>query len=447
MDIEKTAKQLVGLIGKSGVDEGEVYIEASRGLEMEIRDQAIERLKRRETGGFALRLVSDRRMAVVHSSDLRPESLEKAVAAGADLAKAAAPDDANALVEPAEGIADVAVYDQDFDGIPFDQKVSVLKDVETLAFACDPLVKRIESISYDDASADVVVANTKGVFKHKRATSFSVNCTVIAEKDGEVQTGSESVNSRFFSRLDPPSKIASRACWKATSLLGGRKVPSQSAQVVFDRDAAWALLVHLSAMVNGDNVASGISMLKDRIGQKVASPLITVADDATLVGGVASAPFDDEGTPCSRTLVLEGGVLKSFLFDARSSRRVGARSTGNGHRDGFRALPSVGTSNFYLENGQSTPEEIIKSTARGLWVISLEGWWMGISPATGDFSSGARGFWIENGEVAYPAQNVTIASNLLDILRAVDAVGSDLRLSYPTGSPTLRVAEMSIGGA
>lgn len=447
MDIEEEAKHLLGLIEKSGVDEGEVYIETSGGVEIEIRDQAVERLKKRESGGYALRLISGQRMSVVHSSDARPESFEKTVAKGADLAKAAAPDDANSLVEPVGDAGDVAVYDEEFEGIPFDRKVALLKDVETLAFACDPLVKRIENISYDDTRAEVVVANTKGVFKHKRATSFNIACSVIAEKDGEVQTGGEWINSRFFARLDAPSKIATRACWKATSLLGGRKVTSQSAPVIFDRDASWAVLTHFSAMVNGENIASGVSMIKDRVGQAIASPLVTVVDDATLRGGIASMPFDGEGTPCSRTVVLDRGVLKAFLFDARTARKTGAKSTGNGTRDGYRALPAVGTTNFHIENGESAPEEIIKSTARGLWVITLDGWWMGISPATGDFSSGARGFWIENGEVAYPAQNVTIASNVLDMFRAVDAVGNDLRLNNPTVAPTLRVGGMSIGGA
>jgi PmbA protein len=447
VDIEKTAKHLLGLIEKSDVDEGEVYVEASGGVEMEIRDQAVDRLKKRESGGYALRLISGKRMSVVHSSDLRPESFEKIVAKGADLAKAAAPDEANSLVDPAEGVADVGVCDEAFDGIPFDRKVTLLKDVETLAFACDPLVKRIENISYDDTKAEVVVANTRGVFKYKRATSFGVECSVIAEKDGEVQTGGESVGSRFFAQLDAPSRIATRACWKATSLLGGRKVSSQSAPVIFDRDASWAVLAHFASMVNGENIASGISLVKDRVGQAIASPLVTVVDDATLRGGVASMPFDGEGTACSRTVVLDRGVLRAFLFDARTARKVGAKSTGNGTRDGFRALPAVGPTNFHIENGDSAPEAIIKSTARGLWVITLDGWWMGISPATGDFSSGARGFWIENGEVAYPAQNVTIASNLLDMFQAVDAVGNDLRLSHPTVAPTLRVGEMSIGGA
>jgi PmbA protein len=446
VDIETTAKQLLSLIEKSGVDEGEVYVESSTGLEVQIRDQAVERLKTQQTGGFALRLIADRRMALVRSSDLRTESLEKTVAKGVELARMAAPDEANALAQPAEGPVDVGVFDETFDEIPFERKADFLKDTETLAFACDPLIRRMENVSYWDSKSHVVVANTNGVFKPKQATSFGVSCSVIAEKDGDVETGGEEVTSRFFHRLEPPHDIASRACWKATSILGGRPVASENAPVILDREASWAVLAHLAAMINGENVATGMSMLKDRIGDTIASSAVTIVDDALMAGGVASAPFDDEGTPCSRTVVVDRGVLRAFLFDVRTGAQAGAKSTGNGLRGGFRAGLEVSPTNMYLAAGGSKPEEIVKSTARGLWVVSLTGWWMGISPATGDFSSGARGFWVENGEVVRPVKNVTVAANLLDILKGVDAIGDDLVFKDRTTAPTLRIAEMSIGG-
>lgn len=447
MDIEKIAKRLLGLIEKSGVDQGEVYVETSSGLEMEVRDQAVERLKKKETGGFALRLIAGGRMAVVNSSDLREPSLEKIVAKGVELAKTAAPDETNSLADPSQGTAEVEIFDQSVDDIDFERKLSVLKDIEALAFAYDPAIRRMESVSYDDSKTEVVIANTKGVFQRKRATFFKAGCSVIAEKDGDVQTGGEEVSSRFFDQLDAPPTIATRACWKAVSLLGGKPLASQTVPVIIDRDAGFALLIHFMAMVNGESIATGVSALKGRIGEAIGSPLVTVSDDATLKGGVGSSPFDDEGTPCSRTVVLDKGVLKSFLFDATTAKKCGAKSTGNARREGFRALPSVGSTNLYVDKGISSPEEIVKSTARGLWAISLTGWWVGINPSTGDFSSGAGGLWIENGEVAYPVRNITVASNVLDMLRGVNAVGNDLYFKHATACPTLRIGEMKIGGA
>lgn len=446
MDIESAAKRLLGLIEKAGIREGEVYLETSSGLDMQARDQAVERLKRRETGGFGLRLVADKKMSMLYSSDLTDASMEKAVARGVDLAKVAAPDDANTFGEPVEGTTDVGVFDQSFDEIPLDRKLGLLRDIETLAFACDPAVKRIEYLAYSDSKSDVLIANTKGLMKRKQDTAFTVGCSVIAESNGEVETGGDDMESRFFDSIDPPSKIASRACWKATSLLGSKSVPSQSVPVIFDRDAGSALLAYLSSMISGENIATGVSILRERIGDAIASPLVTVVDNAVMQGGIASAPFDGEGTPCRETTVLDRGSLMSFLFDRRTALKSGAESTGNGVRGGFRSPLSVGTTNFYMAAGGPSADDIIKSTPRGLWVVNLTGWWMGVSPATGDFSSGARGFWIENGEAQFPVKNVTVASNLLDMLDRIDVVGSDLFFRHSTATPTFRVAGMSVGG-
>jgi PmbA protein len=187
-------------------------------------------------------------------------------------------------------------------------------------------------------------------------------------------------------------------------------------------------------------------MLEARLGEAIGSPLITMVDDPTIPRGVGSRAFDDEGVACGRTVILDKGVLKTFLFDSKAGRKAGYASTGNARRDGFRRLPSVGRTNLLVENGTTSPDEIMKSTDTGLWLVSLAGWWVGINPSTGGFSSGAKGLWIEGGEVIHPVKNVTIASNLLDMLAGIDAVGDDLVLRHETSSPTLRIGEMRVGG-
>jgi PmbA protein len=216
--------------------------------------------------------------------------------------------------------------------------------------------------------------------------------------------------------------------------------------VIFDRGTGHALLAHLLSMVRGDNVAQGLSALKERIGEQVGSRDVTVVDNATIPHGIRSRSFDAEGIPSRRTAILDGGTLKSFLFDTRSASKAGFESTGNATRRSFRDLPTVGNTNLFMDKGESTPEEIVKSTSRGLWLISLAGWWVGINPSTGDFSSGAKGLWVEDGEVTHAVRNVTIASNILDMLAGIDAVGTDLYLDDDVSSPTFRIREMQIGG-
>jgi PmbA protein len=447
LDTREIAEFLLGLIERSGVDEGEVYVRKSEGLELSLRDQAVERLRNKDEGGYALRLIKDRRMAFVHSSDLRTASLERSVEKGAALAGVAAQDEANVLPEPAGGGVEVDTFDPSFDDVAFDRKLELLKDVETMAFAYDPSISKTEYLGYGDSKTETVIANTKGIFLHGRSTSFRLSASVVAERDGNVETGGQSSRSVLFEGLEPPSKIASRACWKAISLLGGTTPQTQTLPVIFDRDTGHALLAHLLSMVKGDNVAQGLSLLGDRIGDPVGSPVVTVVDDATLPHGVASRGFDAEGIPSQRTVVLDKGTLRSFLFDTRSARKTGFRTTANATRNSFRDLPTVGNTNLFMTEGGSTPGDIVGSTGRGLWVISLAGWWVGINPATGDFSSGAQGLWVDGGEVAYPVRNFTIASNILDMLAAIDAVGNDLYFNDDISSPTFRVSQMQVGGA
>jgi PmbA protein len=446
MGIEDTAKRLLGLIEKAGVDEGEVFIEKTRGLEINLRDQEVESLRNMDEGGFALRLISEGRMGFVHSSDLRDEALSRSVEQCVALAKASQPDEANRLPDPGESVADVDTHDETFRDIAFERKIALLRDMETLSFAYDPSISKIESLAYEDAETETAIANTRGVFVHGESTHFSSGVSVVAEKDGEVESAGEESESRYFEDLDPPSKVATRACWKATSMLGAKTVPSQDVPVIFDRDVVYALLIHFFAMVNGGNVADGLSALEGRTGEKIGSDLVTVADDATIARGIGSRGFDAEGTPSGKTVILEDGVLRSFLLDSRSARRTGFKSTGSARRGGFRDLPRVGYSNLYIQRGAVTPEKIMESTKTGLWLMSLAGWWVGINPSTGDFSSGAKGLWVEDGKVAYPVRNVTVASNVLEMIESVDMVGDDLFFRHAANSPTLRIAEMKVGG-
>jgi PmbA protein len=446
VDVRSIAENLLRMVERSGADEGEAYVRASHGMNLSLRDQEIDRLRTSRTAGYGLRVILDGRVGFVHSSDFAERSMEDTVARAVNLARISEPDEANALSDPSGETPSVEIEDPDFEAIPFERKLDLLKDVETLSFACDPAISAVEYLGYSDSAASVALANTRGLMRVGRSTRYAVSVSVVAEAGDEVETGGEESESRFFGDLFTPSEMASRACSRAVSLLGGKPVATQTVPVVFDCSVAYALLRHFFEMINGSRVAEGVSVLKDRLGDRIASPLVGIVDDPTIDGGMGSRSFDGEGTPTSRTEVLRDGVLDSFLFDTRSARKAGSATTGNAVRSGFRDLPGVGSTNFILQKGTTSPEEMLASTDRGLWVKNLAGWWVGINSATGDFSSGARGLWIENGQVVHPVKNVTIASNILDMLGAVDAVGDDLEIRFPTIGPSFRVSEMRLGG-
>jgi len=447
VDSISVAKKLLGLIERTEADAGEVYLQKSEGVDIEVRDQAVERLKNTQAAGYALRLIVDNRMAFVTSSDMRDESLERTVARGVDLARHSTPDESNVFALPPGRELDVDAFDDQMENVAIDTKIDLLKQIEAMCLDYHPAISKMEDLSYNDRKTETVIANTGGLLSRRHSTLYEIGASVVAEKDGEVENGWEGMEARFFDKIDPPSKFASGACDKAIARLGARSVETQDVPVIFDRNTAYSVLRHFFEMVNGERVATGVSMLKDRSGERIASDLVTIVDDPTLPGLPGSRPFDDEGTPSRRNVIVDRGMLRGFLFDMRTGTKSGAKSTGNADRWGFRGLPAVGSTNFFLAKGDLEPEEIIARTDRGLHVTSLAGWWVGINPATGDFSSGAKGFWIEKGKVVHPVKNVTIASDLLTMLAGIDAVGTDLLHRFGTAGPTFRVNQMKVGGA
>ncbi len=248
--------------------------------------------------------------------------------------------------------------------------------------------------------------------------------------------------SRQFKRLETPEVIGETAAKRALRRLGARKIPTQEAPVVFDPEMAASLLRTLAGAVAGTSIYRGSSFLLNRLKQQIAAETVTVIDDGTIPGALGSRPFDGEGIPTQRTAVVEHGVLQSYLLDTYCARRLGMTSTGNAARDA--AGISVGSANFYLVPGTSTPGEIIASVKSGLYLTELIGF--GVNLVTGDYSRGAVGLWIENGELTYPVEEITIAGNLTEMLRHIEMVGNDLVFRGRTAAPTLKIARMTIAG-
>ena len=265
------------------------------------------------------------------------------------------------------------------------------------------------------------------------------------DKDGTKQTDGWYTFGRFLNKLDDPKAVGEEAARRTVRRLGGRKVKSAAVPVVLDPEVASQLAGIVFGAASGGRIFRRSSFLVDKIGERIAAPLITIIDDATMVDGVASRPFDGEAVKTSKRTVVEKGVLKEYLCDAYSARRLNLKPTGNAGR-GYQSTPGVGSSNLYISNGDTPPAEIIKSVKNGLYLSEMFG--SGMNSVTGDFSQGASGFWIENGEITHPVQEITIAGNVLKALSNVKIVGNDLSFKLgSTASPTLLISEMTVGGA
>jgi PmbA protein len=384
--------------------------------------------------------------AVVSTSDLTAGSIDRMAAGAVALAGATAPDPCAGLPEDGFGAApdDLALCDPADRAVAVEARVADARRAERAARESDPRIANSEGSGAGSQFADVVYGNTAGFLGAYASASHSLYAEPVAAENGSMQRDSWLSVARRLADLDDAAGVGREAARRALARLGARRVPTGEVAIVFEPRTARSLLVQLAGCLSGYAVYRDASYLADRLGERVASELVTVIDDGRVPSGLGSHPFDGEGLPPRRNVLVERGRLGSWLLDGYSARKLGLRSTGNAVRSPAGA-PSAGPTNLWLEPGTRTHQEIVASTARGLLVTELIG--QGFNPVTGDYSRGAAGLWIENGEIAHPVEEVTIAGNLGEMLAAVDAVGSDLLWIGRVAAPTLRVARMTVAGA
>ena len=443
MDIKGIAEQLVKRGLKKGADAAEVYIETGRNLSLDVRKGDIETVQEAAASGAGIRVFVKGRMAFASSNDLGEKALEDAVGRAIEFARITTADPNNVLPDDPGTTAVAGLYDPHIAQVPMDEKIDLAKRLEKLAMK-DPRVTKSDGASYRESEGEVVIANSNGLLKSFRSSGCGYGVSVVAEKGEQKSSGSDSCSRRFYGDLKPAEEVAAKAAREAYETLDPRPVKTQRAAVIFHADVSRALLGGILGAVDGERVLQGASFLAKKMGQKIGSELITIVDDGTREKGMASEPFDGEGVPTQKRIIVDRGVLKGFLYNTSVAKRAGVRSTGNASRDGFGSLPGIGPHNFFMAAGGAKYDDIIAATKTGLLVKGVTGY--GINPVNGNFSGGASGFWIENGKIAFPVRGLTIAGTAEEILNGIDMVADDLDLSLTMAAPTLRVRILQIGG-
>jgi PmbA protein len=444
MNYHDLAGRLVSRGRSLGASEIEVYIQNSRNLSIRVRNSDIETIQEAAAGGVGFRVLVDGGMGFSHCNDFNDKSLTETLKRAIAFAKLTTPDEHNVMPDEIPHTDVEGLYDTSISEVSMDKKIAMALEIESLAMD-DNRITHSSGASFGEGESEVIIANSRGLLKSYRASACSVGVSVVAEKGEQRHTGGEYCSRRYFGDIEPLDKIASKAAQKAWEMLDPRMVPTQRASVIFDPAVARSLLGGIIAAINGERVLQGASFLKDMMDERFASALLTIIDDGTRPKGMSSKPFDGEGVPVGKRTLVEEGVLRSFLYNTQVARRAGTNSTGNASRGGFTSLPGIGTHNLYLTAGSHTPEEIIANTSRGLLLKGVTGY--GINPVNGNYSGGANGFWIENGQIIHPVQGLTIAGSASDILNNIDMMGNDLDLNRSLAAPTFRISEMQIGGA
>lgn len=394
---------------------------------------------------LSLRVFVGQASAASSTSDLSTESIERLVDEATRLARVTAADPHAGLPDPAElvqHVPDLQLLDRSGDDLTPEDKVDVARRCEAAALAVDPRITNSEGAEYWDRQAHYTYATASGFAAGYSTSSFGVSVSPVASANGEMQRDSWYSMARQRARLEDPAAVGRVAASRALRRLGARKVKTTEVPVIFDAETAASPIRALAGAASGPSLYRRASFLLDRLGAKIAAPGVTVVDDAVIPGALGSRPFDGEGLAGRRTVLVRDGVLESYLLDTYSGRKLGLRSTHHAARDGSGV--GVSTTNLMLLPGRATPDDLIASVKNGFYVTELIGF--GINGVTGDYSRGAVGLWIENGQLAYPVEEVTIAGNLLAMFAAVEGVANDLVLRDRTAAPTLKIARMVVAG-
>lgn len=422
----------------------EAYAEESRRTEASALRGEVEGLEFSEARGVGVRVIREARLGYAWAADPDADEVRDIVRRARENSALAAADEHNVLPEPAPWTPIPELFREASAAVPTEEKTRLALDLESRAISRDPRVTKIDEAQVGDAVSRVAIASTTGVEAEYRRTDAWCLAVTLAVEGDETQTGFSYRIARGLDELDWEA-VANEAVERGARMLGAAKPATVRVPVVLDQFAAMSFLGVLAGALSADAVQKGRSLFANLVGEQVGSDLFTLVDDGTNVEGPGAAPFDDEGVPSGRTELFTKGVLNGFLHNAYTAHKGGTTSTGNGKR-GYRSPPSVGTSNFYVDSGQTPRDELLLRAEGGVLIQDVSGVHSGANPISGEFSVGATGLRIAGGALGEPLREMTIASTLPEMLKAITGVGDDLRFFSSVGTPSVLIGEMTLAG-
>jgi PmbA protein len=450
-DMQQLAVDVVERALRAGATEAEAVIREGDEFSTLVRLGQVETLKESGARGIGVRVFlgsgGAHRTANTSTSDFTEAGLDQLVRSAVDLAQVTSQDPFAGLPEPGamgQVPGSLDLYYEDVYSMPAAERIEYARRAEAAALSADPRLKNSDGGSFDAATGHKVMANSRGFVGEYRRSYCSVAAMPIAQTEqGGMQRDYWFSSARTLGKLASPESIGAEAARRTLRRLNARRVATQRVPIVFAPEIARSLVGNIFEAANGDSVYRGASFWANQLGQQVASSNVTVTDDGTIPGLFGTAPFDGEGLPTRRTVIVENGVLKNYLLNTYTGRKLSMQSTGNASR-GLAGTPGIGAGNLFLENGSVSPQQLLADVKVGLYVTELMGF--GVNMVTGDYSRGAAGLWIENGELTFAVEEITIAGNLKEMLNNVTAIANDLEFRGAVASPTLRIDGMTIAG-
>src|SRR5579859_6154580 len=446
-DLREIATDIVRRAMAGGATAAECVVREGDEFSTLVRLGQVETLKESGSRAIGVRVFFGQRAASTYSSDFSPAGTERMLKSALELAKICSEDPYAGIPEAAKLgslSGDLNLYHEDVYSLPGAERIDYARRAEKAALDVDSRIKNSEGGSFDAATGRKVLANSHGFLGEYRRSYCSVAAVPIAQDEkGLMQRDYWYSVSRSLAKLDSAESVGTEAARRTLRRLGARKVKTAHVPVVLDPMVANSMLEHIFEGVNGDSVYRGASFLAGKLGQKIAGDNVNIIDDGTIVGGFGTSPFDGEGVPTRRTVVIENGVLKSYLLNTYTAKKLGLQTTANASR-GLAGTPGIGPGNYFLQPGTKTPQQIIGEIKDGLYITEFLG--HGANLVTGDYSRGASGMWIVGGELAYPVEEITVAGNLKDMFFNIVEIGNDLEFRGAMASPTIRIEGLTVGG-
>ena len=443
---QNLAEDILTRAKSKGASEADVVMVESDSFFVTVRLREVEKISQAQEKRLGLRLFFGKSSATTSTSDISRSSIDQLLEHTCALARATGKDEFSGLPAKehvAQGFPSLDLLDSEGRSLSVDGKIRLAREAEERALDFDGRITNSEGSEFSSQVNRVIYSNSLGFTGEYEGSVFSLSVIPVASQNGSMQRDYWYSTQRKLKRLESPGTVGEKAAQRVLRRLGARKVKTREVPVVFDPETAPSLLRNLCSALSGYALYKRSSFLAGKLGNRIASDAVTVVDDGTIPGALGSKPFDGEGLPTRKKSVVEAGVLKSYLLDSYSGKKLGFPSTGNASR-GVGEPPSVSPTNFYLLPGPNTAEEIVGSVEDGFYVTELIGF--GVNLVTGDYSRGAAGLWIENGQLAYPVEEVTIAGNLNEILKNISMVGRDLEMRGRIAAPTIKISRMTVAG-
>jgi len=446
-DLKDLAQDVVRRAIKGGASAAECVIREGDEFSTLVRLGQVETLKQSGSKAIGIRLFNGRRAASTYSSDFSREGLDRMIKSAIELSRITSEDPFAGIPDASQLgslTGDLDLFYPDVYSLSGEERINYARRAEKAALDYDPRIKNSDGGSFDAATGHKIMANSHGFVGEYRRSYCSISAVPIAQtEDGAMQRDYWFSVSRNLSKLESPEHVGTVAAQRTLRRLGARRGKTKKVPVVFDPMVSTSILEHIFEGINGDAVYRGATFLAGKLGQKIAADSVTVVDDGTIPGGFGTSPFDGEGIPTRRTVVIENGVLNSYLLNTYTAKKLGLQTTANASR-GLAGTPGIGPGNFFVQPGKKTPQEIIAAIPDGLYVTEFLG--HGANLVTGDYSRGASGLWISGGELAYPVEEITVAGNLKEMFFNISEIGSDLEFRGSVACPTIRLDGLIVGG-